>query len=79
MEAFAYHKGLGKWIELINSGMFRPEALEPFGIDVPVIAWGLSVERIAMLMYNKNNIHDVLGPTCDLEWLRTYRYPKRSI
>ncbi|MBW6451328.1 MAG: phenylalanine--tRNA ligase subunit alpha [DPANN group archaeon] len=79
MEAFAYHEGLGKWIELINSGIFRPEALEPFNIDVPVIAWGLSPERLAMLVYNKNSIHDLLGPTCDLEWLRTYKVPKREI
>ncbi|CAI8034324.1 Phenylalanine--tRNA ligase alpha subunit, cytoplasmic, partial [Geodia barretti] len=27
MEVFSYHEGLGKWVEVGNSGMFRPEML----------------------------------------------------
>jgi hypothetical protein len=40
---------LGKWIEVGNSGMFRPEMLRPMGLPegVNVIAWGLSLERRA--------------------------------
>lgn len=40
-------KGLHKWMEVGNSGMFRPEMLLPMGLpeDVSVIAWGLSLER----------------------------------
>jgi len=47
MEIFGYHPGLSKWVELGNSGIFRPEMLLPMGLpeDVMVIAWGLSVER----------------------------------
>lgn len=47
MEVFCYHTGLRKWIEVGNSGIFRPEMLLPMGIpeDVNVIAWGLSLER----------------------------------
>ena len=39
--------GLNKWVEIGNSGMFRPEMLLPMGLpeDVNVIAWGLSLER----------------------------------
>jgi phenylalanyl-tRNA synthetase alpha chain len=39
--------GLKRWIEVGNSGMFRPEMLLPMGFseDVSVIAWGLSLER----------------------------------
>ena len=39
--------GLGKWVEVGNSGIFRPEMLLPMGLppDVNVIAWGLSLER----------------------------------
>jgi phenylalanyl-tRNA synthetase alpha chain len=50
MEIFAYHPGLGKWVEIGNSGMFRPEMLLPMGLppDVRVIAWGLSLERYAV-------------------------------
>ncbi|KAL0365521.1 UNVERIFIED_CONTAM: Phenylalanine--tRNA ligase alpha subunit, cytoplasmic [Sesamum angustifolium] len=47
MEIFSYHEGLQKWVEIGNSGMFRPEMLLPMGLpeDVQVIAWGLSLER----------------------------------
>lgn len=43
----SYHPGLEKWVEIGNSGMFRPEMLQPMGLpeDVRVIAWGLSLER----------------------------------
>lgn len=39
--------GLGRWVELGNSGVFRPELLLPMGLpeNVTVIAWGLSLER----------------------------------
>ena len=47
MEIFSYHEGLQKWVEIGNSGVFRPEMLLPMGLpnDVSVIAWGLSLER----------------------------------
>merc|ERR1712083_1243089 len=45
MEIFSYHEGLKKWVEVGNSGVFRPEMLLPMGLpdDVSVIAWGLSL------------------------------------
>lgn len=47
MEIFCYHNGLEKWIEIGNSGMFRPELILPMNVppDVNVIGWGLSLER----------------------------------
>jgi len=41
------YAGLNKWVEVGNSGVFRPEMLLPMGLpaDVSVIAWGLSLER----------------------------------
>jgi phenylalanyl-tRNA synthetase alpha chain len=43
----SYSEQLGKWIEVGNSGMFRPEMLRPMGLPegVNVIAWGLGLER----------------------------------
>ena len=43
----SYHETLKKWVEVGNSGMFRPEMLLPMGLpeDVSVVAWGLSLER----------------------------------
>ncbi|KAK5649186.1 hypothetical protein RI129_000215 [Pyrocoelia pectoralis] len=71
MEIFCFHKGLGKWIEIGNSGVFRPEMLLPMGLpeDVRVIAWGLSLERPTMIKYGYNNIRDLVGPKVDLEMI----------
>jgi phenylalanyl-tRNA synthetase alpha chain len=72
MEIFGYHTGLGKWIELGNSGIFRPEMLRPMGFDedVCVIAWGLSLERPAMIKYGLNNIRDLVGHKVDFNFIK---------
>lgn len=72
MEIFCFHNGLGKWIEIGNSGMFRPEMLLPMGLpeNVRVIAWGLSLERPTMIKYGFNNIRDLVGPKVDLEMVQ---------
>lgn len=42
---------LQKWVEIGNSGMFRPEMLEPMGFpkDVRVHGWGIGLERPTMI------------------------------
>lgn len=69
MEIFCYHPGLKRWIEIGNSGLFRPEMLQPMGIPpgVNVIGYGLSLERPTMIRYGLNNIRDLLGPKVDLK------------
>mgnify|MGYP000052909679 CR=1 FL=1 len=79
MEVFAWHEDLGKWVEVGNSGIFRPEALRPYGIKYPVIAWGLAIERLAMLLYGIEDIRQILGPMCDVNWLRWYELPIRRV
>jgi phenylalanyl-tRNA synthetase alpha chain len=51
LEIFGFHPGLNKWVEIGNSGMFRPEMLEPMGLpkDMRVYGWGLSLERPTMI------------------------------
>lgn len=68
MEIFSYHTGLSRWVEIGNSGMFRPEMLLPLGLpsDVRVIAWGLSLERPTMIKYGFSNIRDLVGPKVEL-------------
>lgn len=68
MEIFSYHDMLKKWVEVGNSGMFRPEMLLPMGLpkDVSVIAWGLSLERPTMILYGIDNIRDLFGHKVDL-------------
>jgi len=73
MEVFSYHEGLGKWVEIGNSGIFRPEMLQPMGFDprVSVIAWGLSLERPTMIKYKVSNIRDLVGHKVDLNMVQT--------
>ena len=63
LEIFGYHPDLKKWIELGNSGVFRPEMLRPMGLpeEVNVIAWGLSLERPTMIQQKLSNIRDLFG------------------
>ncbi|KAF7776032.1 hypothetical protein Agabi119p4_4425 [Agaricus bisporus var. burnettii] len=63
LEIFAFHPMLNKWVEVGNSGMFRPEMLEPMGFpkDVHVHGWGLSLERPTMIRYGINNIRTLVG------------------
>lgn len=51
LEIFSFHAGLNKWVEIGNSGMFRPEMLEPMGLpkDMRIYGWGLSLERPTMI------------------------------
>ncbi len=60
-----YHN---KWMELGGSGMFRPEVTEPLGITTPVLAWGLGLERLAMLKYGLTDIRSLY--LSDLAWLQ---------
>lgn len=73
MEIFAYHKGMGKWVEIGNSGMFRPEMLAPMGLpaNMRVLGWGLSLERPTMIKYGVKNIRDLLGHKVELNFVET--------
>ena len=67
----AKHKDLG-WIELGGAGIFRKEVTEPFGIDVPVIAWGLGIDRLAMFKLGISDIRELYSQ--NLKWLREVFY-----
>ncbi|PXF44514.1 Phenylalanine--tRNA ligase alpha subunit, cytoplasmic [Gracilariopsis chorda] len=73
LEIHSYHEGLKKWVEVGNSGVFRPEMIRPMGIpeDVTVIAWGLSLERPTMIRYGVRNIRDLFGHKVDLKAIQT--------
>jgi phenylalanyl-tRNA synthetase alpha chain len=69
-ELFGEHPTTGELVEVGNSGMFREEVLQPLGVDCDVMAWGLSLERLLMLMYGFEDIRDIHGTLADLELLR---------
>lgn len=72
MEIFSWHEGLKKWVEIGNSGIFRPEMLLPMGLPegVNVIAWGLSLERPTMIKYGLDDIRSLVGSELSLNVLQ---------
>jgi phenylalanyl-tRNA synthetase alpha chain len=69
-ELFGTHPETGELIEIGNSGIFREEMLEPLGVDCDVMAWGLALERLAMLITGAEDIRDLHGTLADLDFLR---------
>jgi phenylalanyl-tRNA synthetase alpha chain len=69
-ELFVDHPETGETIELGNSGIFRDEMTRPLGVEADVMAWGISLERLLMVMYGFEDIRDVHGTLCDLDLLR---------
>jgi len=67
VEISVKHPEMG-WIESGGAGIFREELTKPLGINVPVLAWGLGIDRLAMFKLNINDIRDLF--TRDLNWLR---------
>ncbi|KAJ1958412.1 Phenylalanyl-tRNA synthetase, beta subunit, cytoplasmic [Linderina pennispora] len=73
MEIFSWHEGFQKWVEIGNSGMFRPEMLRPLGLDkdVKVAGFGLSLERPTMIKYGVDNIRALVGHKVDLSMIES--------
>jgi phenylalanyl-tRNA synthetase alpha chain len=67
VEPEVFIDGLG-WVELGGAGVFRKEVTAPFGIDHPVLAWGLGVSRVAMLKLGLKDLR--LLYQSDIQWLR---------
>lgn len=67
VEPEVFIDGLG-WVELGGAGVFRKEVTAPFGIEHPVLAWGLGVSRVAMLKLGLKDLRELYQP--DILWLR---------
>ncbi len=67
------HPNLG-WVELGGAGIFRKEVTLPLGIDIPVIAWGLGLDRMAMVALSINDIRDLF--TSDLRKILQMKFRK---
>ena len=59
--------GLG-WVELGGAGIFREEVTAPWGIESPVLAWGLGVSRVAMLRMGLSDLRELYQS--DIDWVR---------
>ncbi|MBN2371286.1 MAG: phenylalanine--tRNA ligase subunit alpha [Vicinamibacteria bacterium] len=59
VDVLVYMEDRGKWLEMGGSGVFRPEVTQPLGCRHPVLAWGLGIERLAMLRLGFNDIRQL--------------------
>lgn len=58
------------WMELGGAGIFREEVTMPFGINHPVLAWGLGISRVAMLRLGLSDLRQLYKS--DIDWIRNY-------
>jgi phenylalanyl-tRNA synthetase alpha chain len=66
--------GEGKWLEILGCGMVHPNVLEAAGIDSEEFtgyAFGMGVERLAMLRYGVSDLRTFFEN--DLRFLRQFR------
>ncbi|MBN9418050.1 hypothetical protein ABS71_04325 [bacterium SCN 62-11] len=68
VEIFVWSERKEDWVEMGGAGVFRPEVTEPFGCKVPVLAWGLGLERLAMFRYELGSIGELYRAR--LNWLK---------
>jgi len=59
-EVFVKHKGA--WLEIADIGMYSPVALANFGIRYPVFNAGFGIERLGMLIYEKDDVRKLAYP-----------------
>ena len=67
IEVHIKHPVLG-WFELGGSGIFRPEVTKAMGVDVPVLAWGIGIDRMALMALGLNDLRELFSD--DIEQVR---------
>ncbi|MDR1316271.1 MAG: phenylalanine--tRNA ligase subunit alpha [Spirochaetales bacterium] len=60
IEVHIKHPVLG-WFELGGSGIFRPEVTEALGIHAPVLAWGIGIDRMALMSLGVNDLRELFS------------------
>jgi phenylalanyl-tRNA synthetase alpha chain len=72
VEPEVFHPIKEDWMALGGAGIFRPEVVKPLmGIDVPVLAWGLSFERPIMDIFNIMHMRDIYSDDINVLRQRT--------
>ncbi|MCL2214320.1 MAG: phenylalanine--tRNA ligase subunit alpha [Treponema sp.] len=70
IEVHIKHPVLG-WFELGGSGIFRPEVTKSLGVNVPVAAWGIGIDRMALMALGLNDLRELFS--YDIENVRFRR------
>jgi phenylalanyl-tRNA synthetase alpha chain len=68
VEVYIWFEPKKDWVEMGGAGVFRVEVTEPLGCTEPVLAWGLGLDRLAMLINDMTDLRDLY--LADLEWLK---------
>lgn len=61
----------GKEVEMGGSGVVRPEVTKTLGLKHNVIAWGMGLERLALIYYGLDDVRKLYNS--DIDWLRSYK------
>jgi phenylalanyl-tRNA synthetase alpha chain len=70
VEVHIKHPSLG-WFELGGSGIFRPEVTSSLGVSVPVAAWGMGIDRMALMALGLSDLRELFS--YDIESVRLRR------
>jgi phenylalanyl-tRNA synthetase alpha chain len=70
VEVHIKHPRLG-WFELGGSGLFRPEVTASLGVHVPVAAWGIGIDRMALMALGLSDLRELFS--YDIENVRLRR------
>ena len=73
IEVHIKHPKLG-WFELGGSGIFRPEVTKAMGIDVPVAAWGIGIDRMALMALGLNDLRELFCEDIERVRLRKAKF-----
>ncbi len=73
IEVHIKHPKLG-WFELGGSGIFRPEVTKAMGVDVPVLAWGIGIDRMALMALGLNDLRELFSEDIEKVRLRKAKF-----
>ncbi|MCQ2583606.1 MAG: phenylalanine--tRNA ligase subunit alpha [Treponema sp.] len=73
IEVHIKHPVLG-WFELGGSGIFRPEVTKAMGLDCPVLAWGIGIDRMALMALGLNDLRELFCEDVERVRLRKAKF-----
>ena len=73
IEVHIKHPVLG-WFELGGSGIFRPEVTKAMGLDCPVLAWGIGIDRMALMALGLNDLRELFSENIEEVRLRKAKF-----
>ncbi len=72
LEIEVFFEPKDEWMEIGGAGIFRKEVTDILGVQHPVLAWGLSLERPLMMLLGMNDIRTFYKN--DIDWIRDLPY-----